>query len=72
MAKTWAQERAAQIRKDARRDYGAGWSRLSDAQKEEYIMSRVLLLVLSQDSEQFKAAQDMARDVLAATRDADA
>ena len=69
MAKlTWAQERFAQIKKDAKADYGNGWNRLSDAQRNEYIESRILMLILSQEGEQFKTAQDMAREVLTVAR----
>jgi hypothetical protein len=66
MTKTWAQMQAKRIMDDAEHDYGRGWNRLSDAQKQEYVQSRVLMLVLTQCEEAYKPAQDMARNVLTA------
>jgi hypothetical protein len=66
---TWAQIQADIIRLNADRDYGKGWNRISAAQRKEYIESRVLMLILTQAGEQFKAAQDMARSVLEASEE---
>jgi hypothetical protein len=49
MATTWAQQRAKDIARDAEHDYGRGWARLSAAQKQEYIESRVLMLILTEE-----------------------
>ena len=66
--KTWEQQRAETIAADLRADYGKGWDRLSDDQKNALIAERVLRLVLAQVGEQCKPAQDMVRNVLRETK----
>lgn len=65
---TWAQERFAQIKKDAKAEYGAGWRHLSEQQKTIYVESRVLALLLAQSDERFSAAQNMVQSVLTVAR----
>jgi hypothetical protein len=64
--RTWAEERAADIERELRGEYGRGFEKLSAAQRSALHAERVLVLVLAQAGEQFAPAQQMARDVLAA------
>lgn len=66
--KTWGDERFAQILKDAREKYGRGWDHLSQDQRQCFIDSRILALVMGQASEKFAPAQDLAQQVFAAAR----
>lgn len=46
--KTWAQRQAEQILADARRRYGNGWQHMSQDARQNYLDSRVLMLLLTQ------------------------
>lgn len=63
---TWSEQQAKAILETARVDWGRGWTRLSDTQREDYIAHRVLLLMLAQEQAQFQPAQELVRQVLEA------
>jgi len=63
---TWEEKRAADIRVDAKTTFGPGWNRLSESQQEDYLRGRVLAVLLSQDAEQFRPAQELVTKILAA------
>lgn len=56
---------AKRILKDARERYGKGWELMSDDQRQNFVESRVLRLLLTQGMGQFEAAQSLAESVLA-------
>ena len=64
MALTWQQKRAADIKQLANARYGAGWNKLSQDQQQNFIRSEVLMLLLTQDGEKYKPAQEMAESIL--------
>lgn len=66
MALEYGKLHAGEILKSARSEYGNGWNKLTDQQRQHYISHRVLLLILTQEGAQFAPAQSLARSVLQA------
>lgn len=55
---------AKQILKDARERYGKAWDLMSDDQRQNYLHSRVLMVVLAQHMPQYEAAQSFATQII--------
>lgn len=66
--KSWPRDRARQIMRDARHRYGRGWEMLSEQQQQNYLEAEVLRLLLTQEGEQFKVAQELAISVIDALK----
>lgn len=59
----WAGQQAKTILEDARRRYGPAWDLMSQDQRSNYLLARLLLLVTSQVGPQFEPAIDLVRKV---------
>ena len=62
---SWAQTQASAIARECNADYGRGWQKLSPEQRRAVRAQKLLMLLLTQQGEQFQAAQDMLQSIIA-------
>lgn len=62
----WAASQVKTILAEAKQRYGPAWALMSEDQRENYINSRLLFLIIGQTQDKYAPARAIARGVFAA------